>query len=142
VIMNDAITGRGWRFPILPDRTGSLGYVSGDENVEQSLHLLLLTALGERLMRADFGSAAPRLVFAPGSAQFLGLLERTVRDAVRDWEPRVDLDDVRAEIVADMPNGRPEDDNRVIVSIDYRVRRTNTRQNLVFPFYLSSVRRP
>jgi hypothetical protein len=140
--MNDAITGRGWRFPILPDQAGTLGYVSGDNNVEQSLHVLLLTAFGERLMRADFGSAAPRLVFAPGSTQFLGLLETTVRDAVRDWEPRVDLESVRAEIMADAPNGRPEDENRVTVSIGYRVRRTNTRQNLVFPFYLQTVRRP
>lgn len=140
--MADSIVGRGWRFPILPDRLGSLGYVEGDDCVEQSLHLLLLTALGERVMRADFGTAAPRLVFAPGSTQFLALLERTVRDAVRDWEPRVDLDDVRAEVASDGPRGRPEDENRVTVSIDYRVRRTNTRQNLVFPFYLNTLRRP
>jgi hypothetical protein len=54
-----------------------------------------------------------------------------VRDAVRDWEPRVDLDDVTAE--AD-----PNDPTRVTVSIDYRVRRTNTSANLVFPFYLGN----
>jgi Bacteriophage baseplate protein W len=143
VSVNDAITGCGWRFPILPDRSGTLGYVQGDENVEQSLRILLLTALGgERVMRADFGSAAPRLVFAPGSTHFLGLLETTVRDAVRDWEPRVDLESVRAEVIGDAAGGRVEDENRVTVSIAYRVRRTNTRQNLVFPFYLNTVRRP
>jgi phage baseplate assembly protein W len=121
--------GTGWRFPVLPDASGSLGYTSGDENVEQSLHILLMTALGDRLMRPTFGTQAERLVFAPGGVRYLRLLEVTVREAVRDWEPRVDLDSVAAE--TDLG-----DETRVLVSISYRVRQTNTRQNLVFPFYL------
>jgi uncharacterized protein len=130
---NDFI-GKGWRFPLLPDVTGGLGYIEGDANVEQSLRILLLTDLGQRVMRSDFGCKAPRLVFSPGSVQYLGLLETTVREAVRDWEPRVELEDVRAE--ADI-----EDETRVVVSISYKVRRTNTRANLVFPFYLGTVER-
>ena len=121
--------GTGWRFPIVPDASGRLGYASGDENVEQSLRILLLTAAGDRVMRPTFGSGAERLLFAPGSVRHLRLLETSVRDAVRDWEPRVDLDAVAAE--AD-----PGDPARILVSIRYRVRQTNTRQNLVFPFYL------
>ena len=133
--MSDAdFVGAGWRFPILPDASGSLGYVSGDANVEQSLRILLLTSLGERVMRADFGCKAQRLVFAPGSVQYLGLLETTIREAVRDWEPRVELEVVRVEVI-------PSDETRVIVSISYRVRPTNTRNNLVFPFYLGAVGR-
>jgi phage baseplate assembly protein W len=132
--MADPLQGRGWRFPILPDATGSLGYVEGDDNVGQSLRILLLTQLGERMMRPGFGCAAPRLIFAPGSLQFLSLLERTVRETVRDWEPRIDLDDVRAE--AD-----PADETRVTVAISYRVRRSNSRSNLVFPFYLDTAER-
>lgn len=127
--MADTFVGRGWRFPILPDAAGGLGYVDGDANVEQSLRILLLTALGERVMRPEFGSKAPRLVFAPGSVQFRGLLETTVREAVRDWEPRVELQSVAVET-------DPDDETRVNVAISYRVRRTNTRFNLVFPFYL------
>jgi uncharacterized protein len=130
--MESSFLGRGWRFPILPDDSGGLGFVEGDENIEQSLRIALLTDLGRRLMRPDFGCKAPRLVFAPGGAQYLRLLETTVREAVRDWEPRVELDDVLAEI-------RAEDETVVIVSINYRVRRTNTRNNLVFPFYLGTV---
>lgn len=121
--------GRGWRFPILPDDSGALGYVDDDVNVEQSLKVLLLTSLGERVMRIDFGTKASRLVFAPGSTQNLRILEETIRDAVRDWEPRVELDEVLAEVDT-------EDDTRVTVSVDYRVKRTNSRRNLVFPFYL------
>jgi phage baseplate assembly protein W len=132
--MDRPFLGQGWRFPILPDDTGSLGYVADDANVEQSVRILLLTDIGQRVMRSDFGCKAPRLVFAPGSMQYLRLLETTVREALRDWEPRVVLEDVRAEV-------DPGEETRVIVSINYRVRQTNTRTNLVFPFYLGTVER-
>lgn len=127
--MSSEFVGTGWRFPIFPDAAGGLAYSEGDQNVEQSLKILLLTNLCQRVMRPDFGSKAPSLVFAPGSVQYLNLLEDTIREAVRDWEPRIDLEEVRAE-----PD--TEDETRVTVSIAYRVRRTNTRTNLVFPFYL------
>ena len=127
--MSSEFIGDGWRFPIQPDETGGLAYVGDDENVEQSLRILLLTDFGERVMRSDFGCRAPRLVFAPGSVQSLGLLETTIREAVRDWEPRIDIEDVRAEVDV-------EDDTRVTVNISYQVRQSNTRGNLVFPFYL------
>ena len=132
--MANEFVGTGWRFPILPDLTGGLRYASGDENVEQSLKILLLTNLGQRVMRFDFGSKAPGLVFSPGSVQYLGLLETTIREAVRDWEPRVELEEVRAEPDLD-------DESRITVNIGYRVLRTNTRNNLVFPFYLGKVER-
>src|SRR6185503_876015 len=132
--MANEFVGTGWRFPILPDLTGGLRYASGDENVEQSLKILLMTNLGQRVMRFDFGSKAPSLVFSPGSVQYLGLLETTIREAVRDWEPRVELEEVRAEPDLD-------DESRITVNIGYRVLRTNTRNNLVFPFYLGKVER-
>ncbi len=127
--------GVGWSFPIKPDASGRLAYVEGDANVEQSLLILLQTVLGERVMRPDFGCEAPRLVFAPGSQQFLSLLEQTVRDAIVNWEPRVDVQEVLAE--AD-----PVDPAHVTVSLDYTVRQTNTRKNLVYPFYLGTVEPP
>jgi hypothetical protein len=132
--MSDGFLGAGWRFPILPDATGGLSYVAGEDNVEQSLLILVQTALGERAMRYDFGCRAPQLVFAPGSLRYLRLLEETVRDAIRDWEPRVLLDDVTVDVDV-------EDESLVTVRVDYRVRRTNTRQNLVFPFYVGVLER-
>lgn len=129
MVTNDKFIGNGWRFPIEPDAAGGLGYVSGDRNVEQSLRILLQTDRGQRLMRLEFGCTAGRLVFAPGSEHFLREVERAVREAVRDWEPRVELDDVRAEL-------SPRDETIVLVAINYRIRASNTRENLVFPFYL------
>ena len=129
--MTDSFVGNGWRFPILPDAAGRIGYLEGDVNVEQSLRILLLTELGQRVMRPDFGSKAARLVFSPGSLQYLGQLETTVREAIRDWEPRIEVEYVRAE--AD-----PNDETHVSVGLGYKVRPTNTRYNLVFPFYLGT----
>jgi phage baseplate assembly protein W len=137
--MTGEFLGTGWRFPIIPDDSGGLGYVTQEENVEQSLMILLQTIVGERVMRYDFGCRAPELVFAPGSLRYLRLLEQTVGDAIRDWEPRVDVDDVRAETA---PEDDLEYDTRVVLRVDYRVRRTNTRQNLVFPFYVGLLEQP
>jgi hypothetical protein len=127
--MSEPFLGTGWRFPILPDEAGRLGYAVGEQSIEHCLRALLLTATGERVMRPDFGTRAQESVFAPGSVQNLRTLEQSVADAVRAYEPRVELDSVRAE--ADLA-----DESRVTVSVEYRVRRTNTKQNLVFPFYL------
>jgi uncharacterized protein len=121
--------GRGFRFPLLPDGRGGLGYTEAGENIEHSLRVLLLTQTRERVMRPRFGTEAPRLVFAPGSVRFSRLLEDSVRDAVVEFEPRVDLLEVRAEADA-------ADASHVLVALRYRERRTNAVGNLVFPFYL------
>jgi phage baseplate assembly protein W len=127
--MSEPFLGTGWRFPILPDEAGRLSYAVGEQSIEHCLRALLLTATGERVMRPDFGTKAQESVFAPGSVQNLRDLERSIAEAVRTYEPRVELESVRAE--AD-----PLDEARVTVSVEYRVRRTNTKANLVFPFYL------
>jgi hypothetical protein len=130
--MSDDFLGTGWRFPILPDEAGRLAYATGAESVEHCLRALLLTGLGERAMRPDLGTRAPDLVFAPDSVQNLDDLEDSIRDAIRLFEPRVELDEVRAEVA-------PGEESRVTVSVVYRIRHTNTRANLVFPFYLGLV---
>jgi phage baseplate assembly protein W len=127
--VSEPFLGTGWRFPILPDEAGRLSYAVGEQSIEHCLRALLLTATGERVMRPDFGTNAQESVFAPGSVQNLRDLERSVADAVRTFEPRVDVDSVLAE--AD-----PADESRITVSVEYRIRRTNTKASLVFPFYL------
>ena len=128
--MSKDFLGRGWRFPIVPDASGGLGYTAADDNVEQSLRILLLTRVGERAMRGAFGTRLAEMVFLPGGDVNLRRLENEVRLAVTGWEPRVELLSVEAEL-------DPRDETRVTVSLAYRVARSNSRQSLVFPFYLS-----
>jgi phage baseplate assembly protein W len=130
--VSDGFLGTGWAFPVLPDPSGGLRYVSGEASIQDCLLVLLQTATGERVMRPDFGTAAPGLVFAPGSPANLRMLESSISDAIYVYEPRVELDSVVAEPV-------PGQENQVIVSVTYRIRRTNTKANLVFPYYLDSL---
>ncbi len=129
--MGQDFLGTGWAFPVLPDPTGGLRYVSGEASIQDCLLVLLQTATGERVMRPDFGTAAPTLVFAPGSPANLRMLENSITDAIQAYEPRVELDSVVAEPT-------PGQENQVVVSVSYRIRRTNTKANLVFPFYLDT----
>jgi uncharacterized protein len=124
--------GTGWVFPVLPDSSGRLSYASGEASIQDCLLVLLQTATGERVMRPDFGTTAPTLVFAPGSPANLRMLENAISDAIQAYEPRVELDSVAAEPT-------PGLENQVVVSVSYRIRQTNTKANLVFPFYLDTV---
>jgi phage baseplate assembly protein W len=121
--------GQGWRMPILPDAAGGLGYIDGDDNIVQSVELSLRTVAGERVMRPNFGTTVADLLFAADSAQNLHRLEVAVDDAIKQWEPRVEVDQVQAVIVGD---------TQVDVTVDYRILRTNTKRNLVFPYYMES----
>lgn len=127
--VRDDITGTGWRFPIRPDGRGRLGYVTGQENIEQSMRILLLTAMRERVMRSDLGTAARESLFRAGSERGLRLLEQSVADALRDFEPRIEVLNLHAE--AD-----PRDQTHVNIEIDYEVRSTYVRGSLIFPFYV------
>lgn len=129
--MSDLHLGRGWRFPIRPDALGGLSYSEGAENIEHCIEALVLTRLGERVMRPDVGTEAPQMVFAPGSARNLRLLERSLREAIVQWEPRVDAVEVRAEV-------DPLDETRVTIGLSYVVRSTLTSRTQVFPFYLDN----
>jgi phage baseplate assembly protein W len=127
--MGKEFLGQGWKFPIVPGPTGALAWSASDDNVEQSLRLLVLTRIGERVMRGSFGSRLGELVFRPGSAQNLRAIEAAVQSAIAKFEPRAEVLDVTAEADA-------VDPTQITVALSYRVRRTNTRDNLVFPFYL------
>jgi phage baseplate assembly protein W len=120
--------GSGWAFPVALDATGGVALVDGVEDVRQSIRIILGTDLGERI-RMDFGSSINAFVFEPISTTTLTLLRARVEEALVRWEPRIRVGRVDASL-PDRSAGR------VDVSIDYRVRETNTFYNLVYPFYL------
>lgn len=121
--------GRGWAFPPHVGPRGGMAVASGPEEIDGSLRMILLTPLGERVMRPEFGCSIWDLLFAPTEPNTLGLMAQAVRDAVRRWEPRVELESVVA-------SSDPEDSARVLIDLTYAIRATNDRRNLVFPFYV------
>lgn len=121
--------GRGWSFPV-DASDGDVDLVEGETDIEQSIRVILSTAPGERVMRPNFGCGIHSYVFEAVDTTRLTLIEDEVRDALIEWEPRIEVLAVDAEL-ADRSTGRLD------VDIEYRVRRTNNEFNLVYPFYLT-----
>jgi phage baseplate assembly protein W len=91
--------------------------------------VVLATAPGERVMRPEFGCRIWDLLFEPVTANLIGLMAQAVREALAQWEPRVEVDQVE-------PVPDPRDSALVQITVAYRVKATNDRRNLVFPFYV------
>ncbi|MGH9226701.1 MAG: GPW/gp25 family protein [Acidimicrobiales bacterium] len=121
--------GRTIAFPFAVDHTGAVALISGPEAIERAITVVLSTSLGERVMRPEFGCAIWELLFDPVNENTLGLMAESVRLALGQWEPRIDVESVTAE-----PD--PNDSALVLIWIDYRIRVTNDRRNLVYPFYV------
>src|SRR4051794_7647630 len=119
----------GGFFPMRTDVTGRIVLVGHEQEIEESIRLILATAPGERPMRPDFGCAIHDFVFAPADAATAGQIAFEVRAALDRWEPRVDVLEIRVELDTG-------DEGPLYVQVGYRIRGTNDPRNLVFPFYV------
>jgi hypothetical protein len=121
--------GVGWAFPLAADREGRITLARLDESIRESILLIVGTAKGERLMRPTFGCGIHDLVFAPNDPTTAAQLSFEVREALIDWEPRIEV--LSVQTAPDRVEG-----NKLLINIEYRVRSTNNVFNLVYPFYL------
>lgn len=121
--------GRGIAFPMRVDQTGSIAMVTGAADIDRSILMVISTAKGERLMRPQFGCTIWDQLFDPINHNTLGAMEQGVIDALSQWEPRIEVE----EVVATADRDR---DGRVDIAITYRIKATNDRRNLVYPFYV------
>ncbi len=127
--MNSDFLGKGFNFPIQLDGNNQVAMAQYEERVRQSILLILNTAPGERVMRPEFGCGLHELVFDTNSAATSGRVVSEVRRALTLWEARIDILEVSATTDQTQPN-------LLLIEINYKVRNTNNRFNLVYPFYL------
>ena len=120
--------GTGWAFPVGVDARGRVSLTRRERDVEEAMMMILLTPVGQRVMRPDFGCRIHELVFAPNDASTEGLAVYYVEEALARWEPRISLREVTA--AAD-----PNSPERLLVRIDYEIKASYDRRTLVFPFY-------
>lgn len=120
--------GTGWAFPPHPDGRGGMAVASDDEKIRQAIRIILGTPIGQRVMRPTFGSRLHELVFAPLNAETFGLAEMYVIDALRFWEPRVEVTDVIART-------SPEQPSMLMIEVQYQIKATHDQRSLVYPFY-------
>ena len=121
--------GVGWSFPVRPV-SGRLRYARYEQDIEEAIGIILETARRERVMLPSFGAGLRDYVFRSNAPLVHRTLENEVKSALRDWEPRIDVEAVRARAA-------PDDPNLMLIEIDYVVRRNNAFYNRVFPFYLT-----
>ena len=125
------IIGRGWSFPPRFARgVASAETMTGPELIDANLRVLLLTAPGERVMLPDFGCGLHEHVFDEMNLSHQTLMTDAVRRAIVHYEPRIDLDDLDVDL-------SHQAEGRLLIRIEYTIRTTNSRHNLVLPYYLS-----
>ena len=127
--MTNPLIGRGWHFPPLLDQRGTFALTSDEDEIEQAIQIIIRTAPGQRVMRPEFGCRIHELVFAPNNAATAALAGRYIAEALGQWEPRISLENVEATF-------DPDNDNCLLLSVEYRVAATHSNRSLVYPFYL------
>jgi phage baseplate assembly protein W len=121
--------GVGWTSPVEINKNGQIKTQKYEDSVRQSIIMILRTAKGERVMRPDFGCNIHERVFSPNNLGIIGKIVTDIREALIEWEPRIDVLDVDVVPGASQPNV-------IFIQINYQVRTTNNIFNLVYPFYL------
>jgi len=127
--MSRDFLGTGWSYPVRTDHQGNIKMEDGIDNVERSVRIILGTAKGERVMRPEFGCEIHDQVFSSLSPATLNRIEESVRSALVRWEPRIDVESVSAAPDSSNPN-------KVLIDIEYWIESTNSRSNMVYPFYV------
>lgn len=128
--------GRGWAMPVgLDPRAGTVASVAYEEDIRQSIRIILETAPGERVMRPNFGCGIHELVFTAVDSTAIRRIRSVVEEALQRCEARIDVLGVNVDEEATA-------EGKLLVEIEYRVRKTNQTGNLVFPFYFREGGRP
>lgn len=122
--------GVGWKFPPSFDRsTGSIILVSEEEDIEESLYILLSTKPGERIMLPEYGCDLHQMVFEAIDATLITQMQSLIKNAILNFEPRIILENIDI---------RPDEntDGLLLINVSYKVRKTNKRSNMVYPYYI------
>ncbi|MDJ0903064.1 MAG: GPW/gp25 family protein [Xenococcus sp. MO_188.B8] len=127
---NSSFLGTGWSFPPTFNRdTATVEMVSDEEDIVQSLEIILSTRPAERIMQPDFGCELSQFLFEEISQGLITGIRGTISDAILYHEPRIDVDEIEID--------ESEEQGLLLISITYTVRTTNSRFNLVYPFYIN-----
>ncbi|MBS1189268.1 MAG: hypothetical protein H6R10_1060 [Rhodocyclaceae bacterium] len=121
--------GTGWRFPpTFGYASRGAAMVAEEDDIRESLHILFATTPGERVMQPDYGCDLRSLAFASMDTSTITALRDMIRRAILFFEPRIDLETIDV-------NEERAFEGVLFLTLVYRVRTTNSRSNMVYPFY-------
>ncbi|GEP92148.1 hypothetical protein SAMN05660909_02047 [Chitinophaga terrae (ex Kim and Jung 2007)] len=127
---DQSFLGNGWSFPISFQQTGDVEMASEEADIRQSLQILLGTRQGERVMQPRYGCNLDVLLFEPLTTSMLAYVKDLIQTAILYYEPRIELNTIKITQVDELTG-------LLLISLDYTILSTNSRYNLVYPFYLN-----
>ncbi|RLA83730.1 MAG: baseplate protein [Epsilonproteobacteria bacterium] len=127
--MKKLFLGSGLHFPFKINKDGNVALVSNEDDIQEAIKIVLQTAPGERVMRPDFGCGINNYVFSIINTANLLQIENEIQRALTLYEPRILIQKVKA-------SSAQSDNGYLDVSIEYLVKSSNARQNIVYPFYI------
>ena len=127
---NHVLIGRGWGFPIHVGPHGGVQLTTEEDEIAQSILIILSTMPGERVLRPTFGCNLYELQFAPMNMETLALARRYVEEAITMWEPRITILNILVEA------GTGDHDGALLIAMHYEIKSTRDKRSLVYPFYL------
>ncbi|MFK7748310.1 MAG: GPW/gp25 family protein [Kordia sp.] len=123
--------GKGWDFPPkFLKKQGEVKIISDIEDIEKSLQTIITTRQGERVMRPKFGCDLTDQIFENLSATQTTIMKNRIKEAIVFYEPRIDV----IKIALDTQNFL---EGKFLIKVEYLIRATNTRRNIVFPYYIT-----
>jgi hypothetical protein len=136
---NNAFLGKGWAFPPAFNKsTGTVEIVSDEEDIRQSLHILLSTSLGERVMQPDYGCNLQDYVFESLNSSTIGYIKERVANSILYYEPRIVVEQIEVTGEGSVDNL----EGRFLIKITYSIPGTNSRFNYVYDFYKNEAIKP
>ena len=128
---NKSFLGTGFKFPVCVDpNTGKVRTSSNEEDIAESIRIILGTAPGERPLMPEFGCSINSFVFSSMDYTMQMMMKREIENSLVMWEPRIK--DIEADV-----EPSPNDTGKLIITVSYVVRSTNNPFNLVYPFYIN-----
>lgn len=129
--INNDFLGKGWSFPpVFRKELQGVEITEKEDDIKKSLHILLTTATGERLMQPRYGCNMEELVFESLNTTNKTLIKDKIQTAILYFEPRIDVTKIEL-------NDSNQLEGEILVEIEYIVRATNSRFNFVFPYYIN-----
>jgi uncharacterized protein len=135
----NSFLGTGWSFPPSFDKeTGSVVMVTDEEDIKQSLNILLSTSLGERVMQPEYGCNLTDYLFESLGSSVIGYIKDRVKNAILYYEPRINVEKI------EVTSGASFDliEGRFTISLEYTIPGTNSRFNYVYDYYKNEALRP
>lgn len=125
----NSFLGTGWTFPPEFDKgTKRVKMLSDEDDIKSSLEVLLSTRLGERIMVPNYGCNLDELMFKPLNLTLKTYVIDLIKTAILYYEPRIDVNKISIDPTNEL-------EGELLINIEYTVRATNSRKNMVFPFY-------